>query len=98
MPLNFRNMKKEDLYKVGFKDEITNRPNGILNYYLIEEENNDVFLQICVKNTDVYPTLIVNQYDWSEMVGNITYLPMSNVRGISSLKTEIETLKRLFVV
>lgn len=91
-------MKKEDLYKVGFKDEITNNPNGILIYHLIEEENNEVFLQICTKNTDVFPTLIVNQYDWGEMEGNITYLPMINVSNISSLKTAIETLKSLFVV
>jgi hypothetical protein len=91
-------MTKEDLYKIGFKDEITNKPNGILIYYLIEEECNQVFLQICVKNTDIYPTLVVNQYDWGEMVGNVTYLPMINVRDISSLNTEIETLKRLFVI
>lgn len=91
-------MKKEDLYELGFKDEITNRQNGILNYYFIEEENNDVFLQICLKNTDVFPTLIVNQYDWSEMVGNKTYLPIINVRDIPSLKIAIEQLKMLFVV
>lgn len=91
-------MKKEDLKKIGFKDELIGKPNGILNYYLIEEECNDVFLQICIKNTDIYPTLIVNQFDWSEMVGNTTYLPMINVRDITSLKIEIETLKRLFVV
>ena len=91
-------MKKEELYEIGFKDETTTRPNGILVYYLIEEENNEVFLQISTKDTDVFPTLIVNQYDWNEMQGNITYLPMINVDNISSLKTEIETLKRLFVV
>ena len=90
-------MKKEDLYLIGFKDEMT-RPNGILVYYLIEEEKNEVFLQICTKNTEIYPTLIVNQYDWNETKGNITYLPMINIRDISSLKTEIETLKRLFVI
>ena len=91
-------MKKQDLYKIGFKDEITGKPNGILNYYLIEEENNEVFLQISTKNTDVFPTLVVNQYDWNEMQGNTTYLPMIDIDNISSLKTEIETLKRLFVV
>lgn len=91
-------MRKEDLYKIGFKDEITNRPNGILNYHIIQEENNEVFLQICIKNTDIYPTLVVNQYDWNEMIGNITYLPMINTTDISSLKTEIEILKKLFVI
>lgn len=91
-------MKKDDLYELGFKDEITNKPNGILIYHLIEEENNEVFLQICVKNTDIYPTLVVNQYDWGRMVGNTTYLSMINIRDVLSLKTEIETLKRLFVI
>jgi hypothetical protein len=91
-------MKKDDLYELGFKDEITNKPNGILIYHLIEEENNEVFLQICVKNTDIYPTLVVNQYDWDRMVGNTTYLSMINIRDVLSLKTEIETLKRLFVI
>jgi hypothetical protein len=91
-------MIKDDLYELGFKDEIKNKPNGILIYHIIEEENNEVFLQICVKNTDIFLTLVVNQYDWNEMVANITYLPMINVIDISSLKTEIETLKRLFVI
>lgn len=90
-------MKKEDLYEIGFKDERT-KPNGILVYYLIEEENNEVFLQISTKNTDIFPTLIINQYDWNEMQGNITYLPMINIRDVTSLKTEIETIKRLFVI
>ena len=96
--VNFIDMKKEDLYEIGFKDEVTTKPNGILVYYLINEENNEVFLQVSTKDTDVFPTLIVNQYDWNEMQGNINYLPMINVRNVSSLKTEIETLKRLFVV
>ena len=83
---------------MGFKDEITNKPNGILNYHLIKEESNEVFIQICIKSTDIYPALVVNQYDWNEMIGNNTYLPMINVTDVSSLKTEIETLKRLFVI
>lgn len=88
-------MKKEDLYKIGFKG--LNSKSNLLNYYLIQEENNEVFLQICISNTNIYPTLIVNQYDWSEMQGNITYLPMINIKDILSLKSEIKTLKRLFV-
>ena len=90
-------MKKEDLYEIGFKDEITKNPNGLLIYHLIQEENNEVFLQISTKNTDIYPTLIVNQYDWSEMESNTIYLPMINLNNISSLKIGIETLKSLFV-
>lgn len=91
-------MKIDELYKIGFKDEITNKPNGIVEYYLREEREDEVFLQVCVLNTDIYPTLIVNQYDWGEMEGNLTRLPMINIRDIETLKKEIETLKRLFVV
>jgi len=91
-------MKIEELYKIGFKDEIENKPNGIIEYHLKTEEDEAVFLQVCTKNTDVYPTLIVNQYDWNDMVDNLTYLPMINIRDVETLKKEIETLKRLFVV
>jgi hypothetical protein len=88
----------EDLYKLEFKDEITNKPNGILEYYLIKEESNEVFLQICIKNSDIYPTLIIRQYNWSEMEDNITYLPMINTQNIEALKTDIELLRKLFVI
>ena len=91
-------MKKEHLYKIGFKDELANKPNGILNYQLIEEASNETFLQVCLKSTDVYPTLVVYQYDWNNMKSNLTYLPMLNIRDVETLKTEIENLKRLFVV
>ena len=89
---------KEDLYAIGFKDELANKQNGILNYHMIQEESNEVFLQICMNDTDIYPVLVVSQYDWDNMNGNITYLPMVNTTDIPSLKAEIETLKRLFVV
>lgn len=91
-------MEIEELYKIGFKDEIKNKPNGIVEYYLREEEDDDVFLQVCVLNTDVYPTLIISQFDWIEIRANITYMPMINVRDVKVLEKEIKTLKRLFIV
>ena len=90
-------MKIDELYKIGFKDEITNKPNGIVEYYLREEKEDHVLLQVSTSDTDVYPVLIVNQYDWEEGAYSITHLPMINVRDVETLKKEIETLKRLFI-
>ena len=86
----------QELYDIGFKDELTGRPNGVLVYELIEDEDDSVFIQICTENTDIIPCLWVSQYNYSEMQGNIAYLPMVNISTIEELKESITTLKKLF--
>lgn len=88
-------MDKEELYKIGFKNE-GNKYNGILNYHLCDKEGEEIYLMICVNNTDVYPTLVVNQYDWDNMESNTTYLTMINITNIELLQNSINILKIMF--
>ena len=90
-------MTEEDLYKLGFKDEIIDKPNGLLNYYLIKEKDNKVFIQISTKNENTQPYLITIQYSWYDMEDDITYLPI-NIKNIDELKFQIKILKKLFTI
>jgi hypothetical protein len=88
-------MKLNDLTKIGFREESTN--NGIAFLDIVDETDNNVFLQISTRDTDVYPILIVNQYDWNDMRSNEVCLPMPSVKTIEDLIIKIEQLKLMFI-
>jgi len=93
---NISKINIEQLLELGFFKHNSFKTNGLLIYTIIDEQDNSVVIEISTKRVDIYPYLVVNQYDWVYMENNETRLSINNIHDIETLKTGILDIEKFF--
>ncbi len=87
----------QDLIQMGFRLEVTK--SRIYSYYIIEDDDNSVSIEICLSNTDLYLALRCIHYDWNHMENHdINNFINVDIIEIEDIMKVVATMEGLFKV